>query len=785
MYRRIVLVGFLCLMLSLVSFNVSAKSSSTITTKLNQRYNASQLISHTIPLDIVFVGYNEEIMDMSTLDSIIVKYYEMPYVERIFSYQFDVNYIFANQSYGQALTLFALENSVIGMNTTSKLNVTALEYQRATGTKMSIFLPQSGRAINALAVEEWFAMHPYVSSTTPRYTFYVLNFTNFDSVDHSLEHWYNLTEREYDANSTKDFWRLEWDNPLNPDVCFPYPAFSSHYPLFFIDPSAFNWYLTWARIWWSLTPYLVDPKYAYYFEDLDTFQQTHDISTPDGQTALAYYLGGWIDDILSNSLAPSLWPMSTYSLALQVLVLNNASEYGYTNEKMGWILNTSLVEEAVQQLVPFIPTEVSVRFENLSDYPEIDDLVKTCVIHEENSWKYIDGLTLFYGLEDLREQHFDYNRAEIVVNGYVFLLKNASMVYGDDEFTGLGGDMQVMILKSVDRYFREDGVTPKSGLSMYMIHELGHNLGFPHTFANYDLYYAGDFAFDSMGYYPYSFYFSKLRTDLYRRTYADVTFAELQNALKIDQELYSGQNSSDLIDSLFNEINIRIAEASSLFGELEYLDALYVLFEAQCIEAYLRELVATIIPLGDVNHDGVTNIIDATRIGIAWFSIDGEPDYDFFVDLDSDGIIDIGDATVIGLNWLATGKVEASFFRWATGNRTTTFDYIANVWPDWAWTEKNMTYGYWNWGNESLQCSLRIRNITDIDNIASIYLKIFNTTTTILEITWNSGEPLPQDWSLFLVAAQSKYSIYLDVTYTDYAPTWYSRITFETKINPP
>jgi len=110
------------LMLSLVSFNVSAKSSSTITTKLNQRYNASQLISHTIPLDIVFVGYNEEIMDMSTLDSIIVKYYEMPYVERIFSYQFDVNYIFANQSYGQALTLFALENSVIGMNTTSKLS---------------------------------------------------------------------------------------------------------------------------------------------------------------------------------------------------------------------------------------------------------------------------------------------------------------------------------------------------------------------------------------------------------------------------------------------------------------------------------------------------------------------------------------------------------------------------------------------------------------------------------------------------------------------------------------
>lgn len=782
--KILIILVSLTLLLSLTA-NINAKFFTTSAYKLNQNPKASQLVSHNIPLDIVFVGYSENAVDMAALDATLVKDYSMPWVEWSFNYHFDMNYVFANQTYLQTLTSFVLGHSVVGANLTSKLNVTALEYQRATGTKMSVFLPQSGRAIDALAVEDWFAANPFVSPVTPRYTFYILNFTTFDSPDHTTEHWYNLTEPDFDANSTRDWWRLEWDNPLNPDVGFPYPAFSYRYPLFFIDPSAFNWYLTWARIWWEITPYLVDPKFDYYFEDLDTFQQTHDLNTPEGKTALGYFLGGWIDDLLSNTLAPSAWVMPTYSLSLQILVLNNASEYGYTNDKMRWILNSSQIEKSIEQLAPFIPTEVMVRFENLSDYPDVDALLKSSIISQQNGWTYIDGYTLFFGLENLREQHFNYNKAEMVVNGYVFLLKNASMIYGTNEFTGLGGDRQVMLLKSVDRYFRPDGTTPKSGLSMYMIHELGHNIAFPHTFANFGLYYAGDFSFDVMGYYPWSFNVTRLRTDLYRRSYADVTVAELQNALAIDQELYNAQNSSVLIDALFVEINSRIAEASVMYDGLRYLDALYKLFEAQRVEAYLRELLSTIIQHGDINHDGIVNITDATKIGVGWMSLDGEPNYDFFTDLSHDGLINIRDATPVGLNWLKTGSVKAGFFRWATGNHTTVFDYVANVWPDWWWTEKNMTYGFWNWANTDLQVSLRIRNITDVDNIASLYLKIYNATATVLEINWTAGDPVPQGWTPFTVEAQSKYAVHLQVMYTSYAPTWFSRITFESRVDLP
>jgi hypothetical protein len=509
------------------------------------------------------------------------------------------------------------------------------------------------------------------------------------------------------------------------------------------------------------------------------------LSTPGGKTALGFYLGGWLDDIISNSIAPSAWAMPTQSLSLQVLVINNASEQGYPTDKVKWILNTSLVEEAAKQLAPWMPIDVSVKFANLSDYPDIDSVLQSSIIDVQNGWTYIDGYNLFYALESMREQHFNYNRAEMAVNAYVFLLKNASMIYGTNEFTGLGGDRQVMILKSIEGYFRADGLTPKSGLSMVMTHELGHNIAFPHTFANFDLYYAGDFAFDVMGYYPYSYYFTEIKIDLYRETYADITLAKLRDALAVDHELYDGQNSSVLIDALFSEIENRIDESSLLFDEQEYLGTVYKLFEAQQIEAYLRELLSNIIHFGDITHDGIVNITDAARIGVAWQSQSNDPNYDFFADLNHNGLINIGDVALIVTNWQKRGEVTAGFFRWATGNKTMTFDYIADVYADWTTLEKNVTYGYWNWNSTALHCSLRIKDISGSDNFVYFNIKIYNQTSTILEVTWNSGDPLPQNWASFSVAPYSKYFVQVEFIGSSNPPAWWSRVTIETKIDSP
>jgi hypothetical protein len=550
----------------------------------------NQSLSRIVNVNVVFIGYDEEVVDTEAVDLEIEKYYELYYSDAVLSYAFDLQYLFADHSYSQLLKSFILQNSIED-SWTSRLNETALEIQRDTGTRMSIFLNQSGRAIDASVVEEWFADNPFVPSDEQGYTFYVMNFTDFDSPDHSIEHWYTITDIDLEASSLRDFWRLEWDNPLNPNVRFPYPGFSSTHRLFFLDPSAFQWYLTWARIWWELS--VTDPKHQYYCQDLDEFLATHDVTTDEGKWAFAQYLAGWIDDIVANDFSPYFMylegPPLVDSLSLQILVLNNASRYDYTNERMSWILNTSIVENSINNLLPYLDFQVSVRFENLSDFPMINSILESCIISREDGWTYIDGLYLFLYLYMVRQMYFDFTVAELVVNSFVFLLKDASMMFAGQEFTGLGGGGQSLILKSVDRYFQTDGMTPKSGLGLVMIHELGHNLGLPHTFQLNR--YAGDFIHDVMGYYPYSYSFSKLRTDVMRRTIVDKKLLDLLDELVQDEYLCSQREFSAVIDTLFERMAEKINHVLQQYDEMFYVDAYYTVVEAEKLEKQLRSVI--------------------------------------------------------------------------------------------------------------------------------------------------------------------------------------------------
>jgi hypothetical protein len=463
-------------------------------------------------------------------------------------------------------------------------------------------------AINASAVEEWFADNPFISSDGQDYTFDVLNFTDFDSPDHSIEHWYTITQYDLEANSIRDFWRLEWDNPLNPNVRFPFPGFSSRHRLFYLDPSAFQWYLAWARIWWELS--VSGPKYQYYYQDLDEFLATHNVTANEGKLALAHYLAGWIDDILSNDFSVPYFlypdgPPLINSLSLQILILNNASQYGYTNERMAWILNTSLVETNVLDLLPYLDLEVSVRFENLTEFPEINSILSNSTISSEDGWTYIDGFELFFDLYWVREAYFNLTAAELVVNCYVFLLKNASMISAGMEFTGLGGGGQQLILMSIDRYFRQDGVTPKGGLGLIMIHELGHNLGLPHTFQADK--FAGDFICDVMGYYPYSYSFSKLRTDVMRRTIVDKKLLDLLDRLVEDEYLYNQSEPSTILDWLFEEIHEKIDQMHQQYDRMSYLDAYYTVVETEKLEEQLRTQLPLNLSL-DVLEDKIEEL---------------------------------------------------------------------------------------------------------------------------------------------------------------------------------
>ena len=546
-------------------------------------------VARVFPLNIVLVGFEEAVVDTNTIDANLEKHYQFRYENYDISYGFNVSYHLANSSYYDALKTFVLENSVA--DTTSALDVSALQIQKATGTRMSIFTPQSGRAVDATAVEEWFVANPFRADLEPTYWFYIMNFTELDSADPGSKHWYAVTELDFEANRLRDFWRLEWDNALNTNVGFPYACFTSQSRVFFIDPSAHQWYLTWAKTWWGLPA--GGPEYEYYDADLGDFLAAHDVSTGPGRTALAYYLAGWIEDGLANLLAPRLYTESDVlraeSVSVQTLVLNNASGLGYDNEAMNWIANSTLYEEALADLAPWLDVEVVVRFEDLGEHPQLEAVFDGAVIEKKDGWTYYDGMQIWRNLHNDRESYFDFTAADLVINAYVYLEKNMSMwVYGG-EYTGLGGSRQILVMQEVGRYFEEDGVTPKSGLGKTFIHEAGHNFGFPHTFTSTA--YAGDFAFDVMGYYPHSYFFTQFRKDSFRRLVVDFRLSALQEKLDKLSAVYGRRTPDAAIDARFNQVYPEITEVLPLYEELRFLEAYNEIVEAEESLMYLEWLV--------------------------------------------------------------------------------------------------------------------------------------------------------------------------------------------------
>ncbi len=557
---------------------------------LTQEYD----VYRVFPLNIVFVGFDEEVVDTAMIDANIGTDYRFRYGEYDIGYGFDVSYHFADSSYYDALEQFVLANSEA--DTTSALNATALEIQKETGERMSIFTPQSGRAIDATAVEDWLAANPFRADLEPAYWFYVIDFTELEPEEPGSKHWYTVTEMDFEADRMRDFWRLEWDNPLNPDVGFPYACFTSQSRVFFIDPSAHQWYLEWAKTWWGLP--VSGPKYEYYESDLAAFLDEHDVQTPAGRTALAYYLAGWIDDGVVNLLAPALYTgvdvFTAESVSVQTLVLNNALDCGYDNETMSWIADPELYESAIADLAPWMDVEFAFEFVNLEDYPQLQAIFGDAVMEERNGGTYYDGLEVWFGLLDVRESYFDLTAADLVINGYVYLEKDMSMwVYGG-EYTGLGGSRQTLVMQEVGRYFEEDGVTPKSGLGKTLVHEVGHNFGFPHTFT--ETAYAADFAFDVMGYYPNSYFFTQYRKDTFRRLVVDFRLLAAQERLEEIAAAYELREPAALIDEKFEDVYLEIGEVDRLYEGLRFLDAYDKVAEVEDSLSDLEYLVSEYFP---------------------------------------------------------------------------------------------------------------------------------------------------------------------------------------------
>jgi hypothetical protein len=58
--------------------------------------------------------------------------------------------------------------------------------------------------------------------------------------------------------------------------------------------------------------------------------------------------------------------------------------------------------------------------------------------------------------------------------------------------------------------------------------------------------------------------------------------------------------------------------------------------------------------VGDVNEDGIVNVIDITLVSLAFGFFQGEPGYDPAADINVDGIVDMRDLALVAMNFGAS-----------------------------------------------------------------------------------------------------------------------------------
>ncbi len=527
--------------------------------------------------NIVVVGYDPALISEATLlqGMPTVRYYYP--ADLTITYNIDYDFAYADSSYVNALRQVMLDNSINGTGIGTRLNETALLYQQANMDEpQRVFYPRSGRAIDGYAVEEWLEANPYMTPPELGYTLYLVNFSAFDSTDHSLEHWYDYHPMDPDTGEEQDWFRLEWDNALNPNVTMDYPFFGGRYNSFFVDPSAHQWYLKWCRIWWSDD---ITTEYDFWTQDLEDKVGSLNLALPADVNTLNVYLRECLWDPINLLFFPFQHHPATYaeSGTLKALVFCMNVAEGTSVESLEWVTDAEMQQSHLEELYPFIPWTVDVEYLDIDQEPVWDALFWT-YSWVENETTHVNGSEMFAAIHSLMRPSYVPDNDDINVFGVVFIKKQMVMHTHGGIYTGLGGSGQTVVWKSWERYYRSDGVTPKDGVSSVQLHESMHAIGFGHTWLHD--HYSSDFSFGPMGYFAFHNGTASFDKNWVQGTYLDQMEAELWTDFLSEQaSLGLGERPETYLAE--DSAIAAFERARDYYNEMNWLAAYDALEEAQ------------------------------------------------------------------------------------------------------------------------------------------------------------------------------------------------------------
>ncbi|MHA1948872.1 MAG: hypothetical protein ACW987_03300 [Candidatus Thorarchaeota archaeon] len=336
-------------------------------------------------LNIILVNYDSSLINetilLETLPTNRTYYTATTWI----TYNLEFNLLFANESYSNSLRSLILSSSVTGEIGT-ELNETALGLQRDNITiPQRVFESRNGMSIDGYAVEDWLMENPYIPSPGLGYNFYLLNFSEFDSPDHSVEHWFDYHPTDPDTGVSQDWFRLEFDHELNPPIMMQYAGVGGRGNIYALDPSADQWYLRWARIWWSDR---ITTEFDHWNMDLEDIVRSVDLESPSGLVSLNVYLRDYMVDIIAYLLFPYQNQPTKFVTSGEIVINIISLDYdqGIHAGSLNWVTNAELQRSQLEELIPFIEWNVDVNFLDADEEP----------IWESTFWDYshtnLDGI---------------------------------------------------------------------------------------------------------------------------------------------------------------------------------------------------------------------------------------------------------------------------------------------------------------------------------------------------------------------------------------------------------
>ncbi len=565
------LISFSIFLLFISSFVIGGETSLT-QEKVNYFSSLPDNFDTNLTVYVRFLGFDQDIIDEEAIEDKLPSYFtkwDVNYGTTQLNFNYDFEHL--DDMYVNSLRNYILSNSINGTGVGFSLNITKLNEDIISGERTNVFLPEDGLVADAEDVEKFISTFIHSPELeTSGYTLYFLNFSSFDTPDHSLEHWYNVDKISFDTNETISHWYGGYDEiPSRPTL-----GWGGERRFCYLDLSSRSWYFDWLLTAWTA---FYAGSFSYYdYPDIDTLIQTHNPYTPAGQEILTTYIADWLYSYLGNVFSAYFSDDQigeTYSL--QVKVFDNLTNNGFSAEEIEWVISESRMFRQLEKDLPWIDWEVSVDYVPLTDYPELYDEIAS-YIHEDVNGLYVEVMEgLFYYLSNELVSYFDFGAADTVLPCYFFLTNEISFRYNGISFAGLGGMGWEILLGNQNSIFKDANPSlPRRGYSAVMIHELGHSLGLPHPHSS-TYGWGSSFFQDVMNYFSFSEEsLSSFNQDGLARAHYKYFFKQTNEEFEDALEFFASQDSPANLIGYLDKINSYIEISFDNYVNMEYMDAI-------------------------------------------------------------------------------------------------------------------------------------------------------------------------------------------------------------------